>query len=188
MADVHDSIKLFQEGLRKKAQLMHSTRVQERSDSNVIDSSNLYYDSWEDKARYVGKVFYKVNESQLSNLHQMGLINPLEVAWAVVPYSFVVDWFLPIGNVLEACTASYGVDFVDGYHGLKAEYRRSKRGPMGDTGASGLTTVTHEIKLKATGYKRWKMTGFPQPRPYFKDPFSSTHIVSALALIRQLAR
>lgn len=31
-----------------------------------------------------------------------GLTDPLSIAWEVVPYSFVVDWFMPIGNWLQA--------------------------------------------------------------------------------------
>lgn len=31
-----------------------------------------------------------------------GLTDPLSVAWELVPFSFVVDWFIPIGNYLSA--------------------------------------------------------------------------------------
>lgn len=32
----------------------------------------------------------------------LGLKDPASVAWELVPYSFVVDWFIPIGNYLSA--------------------------------------------------------------------------------------
>lgn len=31
-----------------------------------------------------------------------GLTNPLSVAWELLPYSFVADWFIPIGSYLDA--------------------------------------------------------------------------------------
>jgi hypothetical protein len=31
-----------------------------------------------------------------------GLTDPLSIAWELTPYSFVVDWFIPIGNWLQA--------------------------------------------------------------------------------------
>lgn len=31
-----------------------------------------------------------------------GLTDPLSIAWEVCPYSFVVDWFIPVGNWLQA--------------------------------------------------------------------------------------
>lgn len=37
----------------------------------------------------------------LSTLRSLGLLDPLSVVWENVPYSFVVDWFLPIGQYLS---------------------------------------------------------------------------------------
>lgn len=31
-----------------------------------------------------------------------GLLDPLSVIWETLPYSFVIDWFIPIGNFLQA--------------------------------------------------------------------------------------
>lgn len=31
-----------------------------------------------------------------------GLQDPLSVAWELLPYSFVLDWFIPVGNYLQA--------------------------------------------------------------------------------------
>lgn len=36
---------------------------------------------------------------------RLGLTNPALVAWELVPFSFVVDYFLPIGDSIEALTA-----------------------------------------------------------------------------------
>jgi len=40
---------------------------------------------------------------------QLGLTNPAHVAWDAVPFSFVVDWFLPIGKYLNSFDASLGI-------------------------------------------------------------------------------
>jgi len=31
-----------------------------------------------------------------------GLLDPVSVAWELMPYSFVIDWFIPVGNYLSA--------------------------------------------------------------------------------------
>lgn len=39
--------------------------------------------------------------------NKLGLVNPLTVAWELIPFSFVVDWFVNVGEFL-----SQGTDFV----------------------------------------------------------------------------
>jgi hypothetical protein len=45
--------------------------------------------------------------------NQMGFLNPQAVAWDAVPFSFVVDWFLPVGKFLNSMSNDYGVSLVD---------------------------------------------------------------------------
>ena len=40
---------------------------------------------------------------------QLGLTNPAHVAWDAVPMSFVIDWFLPVGQYLKSFDASLGI-------------------------------------------------------------------------------
>lgn len=49
------------------------------------------------KASY--KLYYRAQED-ISAAHKLGLYDPLSVVWEVIPYSFVVDWFIPIGTYL----------------------------------------------------------------------------------------
>jgi hypothetical protein len=38
---------------------------------------------------------------EMSVPRQLGLYDPLSVVWELIPYSFVVDWFVPIGTYLD---------------------------------------------------------------------------------------
>lgn len=42
----------------------------------------------------------KLTEKDVAQLS--GLLDPFSVAWELLPYSFVLDWFIPIGNYLAA--------------------------------------------------------------------------------------
>lgn len=50
----------------------------------------------------------------LMRLEQFGLANPLALAWELVPFSFVADWFVGIGDYLNAQTALLGLEVLDG--------------------------------------------------------------------------
>lgn len=52
------------------------------------------------EGRVFGRYIYELEEA-LSAPRSLGLMDPLSVIWEVIPYSFVVDWFLPIGSYLE---------------------------------------------------------------------------------------
>ena len=46
------------------------------------------------------RIYYEMTE-QMSAPRSLGLMDPLSVVWELIPYSFVVDWFIPIGTYLE---------------------------------------------------------------------------------------
>lgn len=46
----------------------------------------------------------------------LGLLNPAAVAWELVPYSFVLDWYVNIGQVISSMTDFYGLSLVNPYH------------------------------------------------------------------------
>jgi hypothetical protein len=54
-----------------------------------------------------------VSNQNLFLASQMGFVNPLSVAWELVPFSFVVDWFTNVGQVLGSMTDFVGVSLGD---------------------------------------------------------------------------
>lgn len=47
-------------------------------------------------------IIARVSEDPLTIPQLLGLTNPENVAWELLPFSFVADWFFPIGDFLEA--------------------------------------------------------------------------------------
>lgn len=45
--------------------------------------------------------------------NQLGLVNPALVAWDLVPFSFIVDWFIPVSKYVESYTNDYGCSLRD---------------------------------------------------------------------------
>lgn len=126
------------------------------------------------------------NYSGLRSLNQLGLLNPLGVAWDVVPWSFVVDWFLPIGPVLYALTAPAGLNFVDGSIGWKSS-QASQHGYKSKYPVSAGLRFTYEkpcvIPLTVETYRREHLTSWPLPGLWFDpDPLRGDRPLKALAL------
>lgn len=42
--------------------------------------------------------------------NSLGFTNPAHVAWDVVPFSFVIDWFLPVGKFLQSFDSFVGIE------------------------------------------------------------------------------
>lgn len=60
-------------------------------------------------------VRFRLDSAARAMLSRTGISNPALLAWELLPYSFVVDWFIPVGNYLQALDAFSGFDFVDGF-------------------------------------------------------------------------
>jgi hypothetical protein len=57
---------------------------------------------------------YRITNPTLRNASAFGLTNPFLLGWELVPFSFVVDWFLPVGDWLQASLADVGLTYVGG--------------------------------------------------------------------------
>lgn len=125
----------------------------------------------------------------LKTLQSVGITNPLLVVWEKIPYSFVVDWFLPIGNYLESLDATHGLEFYDGY---RSSLRKFDCHSSKDVQYNNGYLFTYQWNIedyKTVNFTRSVMGSFPlAPLPRFKNPISTSHVSSAIALLLQLKK
>lgn len=70
----------------------------------------------------------QVSNTATRSLTEMGFSNPLLIAWELVPFSFVIDYFLGIGNTLASFPIFSGTTFTEGTATtVKVSSYRSKR-------------------------------------------------------------
>lgn len=62
--------------------------------------------------RFVGE--YRVNDRTLNRVASIGLLNPVAIGWELLPFSFILDWALPIGNWINGLDATLGLTFLRG--------------------------------------------------------------------------
>lgn len=56
-----------------------------------------------------------------ATLDKLGLLNPISTGYELVPFSFVLDWFVPIGDWLQNVPDPKGLSIIDGYISTKME-------------------------------------------------------------------
>lgn len=132
---------------------------------------------------------YEPDNDMLATFASLGLTNPAEIAWELVPYSFVVDWFLPIGNWLSVLDATVGYKFRSGSRSERHRYHETgKRMPYNQPGYvysdphwEGTDYLRREVSLKRTVYATSPLPVLPRP----KNPLSLTHMANGLSLLSQ---
>lgn len=119
----------------------------------------------------------------------LGLTNPLEIAWEVVPFSFVVDWFVPVGNFLSTLDATLGFQFLSG---SKTQLRKCTYDFVGVSSKFIDGSYTHNLTNNLRfGGSRMLMTrsvyaSSPFPSMRVKNPLSLGHVANGLSLMAQV--
>jgi len=131
-------------------------------------------------------VYVSVSHEGRKSLSELGITNPLSVLWEIVPWSFAIDWFLPVGRFLDSLDAFSGLEFEKGSNTSfeRTDVRYRAQTTVGAFG--GYTRVSATAGKLHVDVNRSVLNGLPAfPLPYFRPNFSDTRAVTALALIRQ---
>jgi len=142
-----------------------------------------------DGERIVRKRYTVVLREEYSPVASLGLLDPEVVAWELTPFSFVADWFIPIGTFLEtrAHIRRFNGTWV---RSIKDSYMYQCRpfsSPIWTPRDGSL-----DIFSKTINFDRFVSTEVPPiPLPKFKSlkkALSVRHLENALALIQQAVR
>lgn len=67
-------------------------------------------------------LLYRANGDDLfSRLDRYGLANPLLMGYQITRLSFLLDWFLPIGDFLQGLSSTHNLTYLDGYISTKGK-------------------------------------------------------------------
>jgi hypothetical protein len=129
-------------------------------------------------------LYFDIADYVADSLKSTGISNPALLAWELLPYSFVVDWFLPVGSYLNKLNASSGLKFVKGHTSVKTsctEYSTHKSN-IHSYVLSGFDCEEDWMILD-----RYKLTSFPSAElPSFNLGLNLSQATSGLALLYQL--
>ena len=126
----------------------------------------------------------------LRALSSFGIANLGTIAWELVPFSFVVDWLLPVGDWIDSfdallgytsvtCSVSTIIRRTASFSGSIPKTTVGSGIQRGDLTISSTPSVRRDVHLV-----RQVPSGVPLPTlPRFKDPVSLRHMANGLSLL-----
>lgn len=157
------------------------TEKSSRTDITTYSDSRRSQTSSYDRSYFV-RLDYRVKHQVVASMSSMGVLDPLTLAWEILPWSFVVDWFLPIGNYLTAHSATQGLVFLGGSKTLRDYIVTDATWSAAGTRTKSLHASARSVEKSIS---RSVYVSSPTPKfPLVRDPFSTAHVLNALALLR----
>jgi hypothetical protein len=122
---------------------------------------------------------------------RFGLLNPLEVVYELVPFSFVADWFVPIGDYIQALDAPLRFNHVKGSRSSRQEMvvewsltHLAAGSGLGDLGRSaGGSGWGRNLRVRRDIMTSQPSVGTDILR--FDSQLNSNRILSSIALLHQ---
>lgn len=153
-------------GTSKSSQTTNSDGMEKKIDARMSKSKRV--------TAYV--------EFDLENASRFTVGNPLEIAWELVPYSFVVDWMFSIGDYLSSIDALRAVSTMRVSTVTKVKYNHNVK--LKYTNAFGVTYSNHNGANVFESHKRDIGYTLPLPSlPTYKPSTSYRAVINGLALL-----
>jgi hypothetical protein len=198
LSDVYNSVEICRQAYSDDGNVVRAqdyVGVKLPNKSHFIDADpgwgpSIEYIASGRKVSVKGFIDYSISGTGLlHSLSQLGITNPAGLAWELLPLSFVVDWFLPVGQFLNGLNYALGLSFVKGSYCFKHHQTwRSRLVRTQGTRPGGYTASWSGGTGSGEGFymRRNVLHTFPlPPLPTFKDPFSPTHMAEGLSLLSQ---
>lgn len=139
---------------------------------------------------YRASLYYEPDMAYLRELTKHGIIG-VSTPWAIVPWSFLLDWIVPVGDYLAAVDATVGLRFKGGSETLfkRCTGQRKDVGFYIDNQRPNVRTSGQVHWFPATSWSmvRGVFKSSPLPFPaYVKNPLSLWRATTSIALLKQV--
>lgn len=183
LMDIHASATAYEAIANKPRILAYKVRISGREKHSTYSDADYTMGRFEKHSK---QIIVELLES-LSVSRSLGLQDPASIVWECVPFSFVVDWFIPIGSYLEALGT---VPFLTGryletYMVDKSSHATGKEGYPWHDIFKGATGSARHIRIVRTNLG----SSLSVPTPSFvalPKALSPGHIKNAIALMHQV--
>lgn len=175
--DVHGgAVALAKLNFRRDQSTIRATKYEEFPYSAGTGGRTKGTVRWETRAW----VTVRIRNPNVDTLNRLGALNPLSVVWELVPFSFVADWFINIGDCISELSWLAGVQVLDGGSSTLVEF----------VGRVTETNPSPWDKPNISNFQSRKYSRTPgvqtMPRLQIRsNPLNLSKLTSATALIKQ---
>lgn len=171
-----------------------------RTDKVKISFLNCYdgsYTALNQEFDYVvrDRVSVLLTAEDPQSLNKFTSLNPVSIAWELMPYSFVVDWVYDIGGYLRSMETAmlYSNRFLNGYktnlHVCDAAIASSVTSRSSNGGINYTSVKKFSGYLKYRKLQRSVLASYPIPTlPRFEVDMGSSRVFAAASLLRVLLK
>jgi len=191
LSDIYSAIEVLQGPfpiipLRGRA----STPITRKLSSGSVSSGIYAEQFWDGVIRCIQGVTVRIDNPALYLANSLGLANPAVVAFELVPFSFVLDWFVNVESFISSMTDFLGLEVSDAFHsvsikpgGFYNEYKLNYFvvGPFG---------TRYGVAFGSFGYQK-RVLGLSTPTLYvrpWKVPGYRRCLAAASLVVQQLSR
>jgi hypothetical protein len=139
----------------------------------------------------ITKLYVQVDDLEKQLQKSLGLEHYLRPVWEMVPYSWLLDYVIDIGDFLDAVMATMGLTFIHGYHSTRTMGIVRKITSEDSTDAVVPARNVFVLETQAAyinTYRRATLEAFPHPRISFVlDDISEGKITNVISLAVSLA-
>lgn len=166
-------------------------RYSERCGTQYVSNNSSERTLWNGQFMWhivtTNKITTKVRGSVVADITIPKLqFNPIVTAWELVPFSFVLDWFLSVGRALLAISCVHAAEQTTSAYGYQLEVQRSMYTYTDQWYSTWTGTAVQTASCNAVRQVR---TPCPIPLlPHFKLRLDNMKILDLLALLVQHIR
>lgn len=185
ISDVYSGMQFIEAQTAGPRSMVFEERVSKKLSEEVSNSAPEYSITAEGVVSRTYRIEYT---EELSMARSLGLTNPAAVLWEKLPWSFVIDWFIPVGTYLDVIGSIpfvkgwlYRTDFSRASANYYGKYRKGSVYTYqgGGVNYSSVTMKRHAPALISSG-----LIKAPTLAALHKA-FSIGHIKNAAALVWQ---
>lgn len=180
LSDVHDAAHTLAKRLETPFHTTYRAMREKKFDEQVAPGGHRWLRQGR-HAEYL-KVKLKTKPTMSSILH---LNDPMSVAWEVLGWSFVADWFLPIGDYLSAVDMYRSFEYQEILRTVVTEHKITHTGENGNSALRNIGGTSFSRDFSLSRGLSSNFGTFPPP-PVFKNmkqALQPEHLLNAFALL-----